>query len=93
MLLGCPKCSGELARIRRRRRDRVFGTIRQIGRFRCTMPGCHWEGNLSLEPPDRPLWQVALLVVGLALGGLVLGEFVVNLVDLIVAMTTTTTDE
>ena len=46
----CPKCAGNIVRIRRRWPDRLISKLfAPMQRFRCEQFGCHWEG----------IWQVA----------------------------------
>lgn len=43
----CPICGQlGLVRIRRRFIDRVLNLFVRQRRFRCTQPGCQWQGNL-----------------------------------------------
>jgi len=43
----CPMCGQHgLIRIRRRFIDRVLSLFVKQRRFRCTQPGCQWQGNL-----------------------------------------------
>ncbi|MGE5320390.1 MAG: hypothetical protein ACM3KD_09435 [Hyphomicrobiaceae bacterium] len=43
----CPACAQHgLIRIRRRLIDRILSLFVKQRRFRCTQPGCQWEGNL-----------------------------------------------
>ena len=43
----CPMCGQRgLLRIRRRLIDRVLSLFVRQRRFRCTQPGCQWQGNL-----------------------------------------------
>jgi hypothetical protein len=42
----CPRCGGEIIRIRRRLFDRFLSLFRPVRRFRCASPGCEWRGNL-----------------------------------------------
>ena len=49
----CPLCSGELERVHRHLPDRLLGVFRAVHRYRCTRPGCQWEGIVSKAPPAR----------------------------------------
>ena len=43
----CPICGQSgLVRIRRRFIDRILNLFVRQRRFRCTQPGCQWQGNL-----------------------------------------------
>jgi len=43
----CPLCGQHgLIRIRRRFIDRILSLFVRQRRFRCTQPGCQWQGNL-----------------------------------------------
>ena len=42
----CPRCDGDLIRIRRRLVDRMVSLFTPVRRFRCVSLGCTWEGNL-----------------------------------------------
>ncbi|MHB0973588.1 MAG: hypothetical protein ACYC0P_05010 [Thiobacillus sp.] len=43
----CPACGQHgLIRIRRRFIDRILNVFIRQRRFRCTQPGCQWQGNL-----------------------------------------------
>ena len=43
----CPICGQlGLVRIRRRFIDRILNLFVRQRRFRCTQPGCQWQGNL-----------------------------------------------
>ena len=43
----CPRCGNtNLRRIHRRLLDRLQSCVRPVYRFRCTHPGCSWEGTL-----------------------------------------------
>jgi hypothetical protein len=43
----CPICGQfGLVRIRRRFIDRILNLFIRQRRFRCTQPGCQWQGNL-----------------------------------------------
>jgi hypothetical protein len=48
----CPLCGGAVDRVRRRFIDRLLSQILPVYRYRCNMPGCHWEGNLRQERPS-----------------------------------------
>ena len=43
---GCPKCGGELSRIRRRPVDIMMSAIVPLRRVRCRNIHCQYEGNL-----------------------------------------------
>ena len=45
----CPRCEGDLIRIRRRPIDRMFSLFVSVRRFRCVNLGCIWEGNLRKD--------------------------------------------
>jgi len=50
----CPMCGQHgLLRIRRRLIDRVLSLFVRQRRFRCTQPGCQWQGNLSERPSHQ----------------------------------------
>lgn len=50
----CPACEGtDLIRVRRRLIDRVASLFLGVRRFRCTHPGCEWEGNLRKRKARR----------------------------------------
>ncbi|HZQ61156.1 MAG TPA: hypothetical protein VFC24_07400 [Casimicrobiaceae bacterium] len=46
----CPKCGGQLLRVRRHRLDRVISTFYPVHRFHCLK--CHWAGRMR-APDDR----------------------------------------
>lgn len=50
----CPRCDGDLIRIRRRLVDRLISVFVPVRRFRCVYLGCFWEGNLrrTSDPPS-----------------------------------------
>ncbi len=48
----CPRCNGELDRIRRRLVDRLVSLFAPCYRYRCRSLGCHWEGNLPRTSLD-----------------------------------------
>ena len=45
----CPRCDGDLIRIRRRPIDRLLSLFVSLRRFQCTNPGCNWNGNLRKD--------------------------------------------
>lgn len=46
----CPKCGGQLSRVKRRLLDRLTGWMTGIvRRYRCDHPDCAWEGNLKVD--------------------------------------------
>lgn len=46
----CPMCGkNALVRIRRRLIDRILSLFVRQRRFRCTQPGCQWQGNLRVK--------------------------------------------
>ena len=48
----CPMCGQVgLARVRRRFIDRILNLFVRQRRFRCTQPGCQWQGNLRKKTP------------------------------------------
>ncbi|MBI3430960.1 MAG: hypothetical protein HY018_01955 [Hydrogenophilales bacterium] len=52
----CPICGQSgLIRIRRRFIDRILNLFVRQRRFRCTQPGCQWQGNLRRKrSPAHP---------------------------------------
>jgi len=44
--LRCPRCNGELIRVRRRLIDKLLSIVIPVRRFRCVDAGCIWEGNV-----------------------------------------------
>ncbi len=53
-LAPCPKCSGDLFRIRRRLIDRVKSLFVPVQRYSCQRFSCKWEGNLPATRSDSP---------------------------------------
>lgn len=52
----CPMCGQHgLLRIRRRLIDRVLSLFVRQRRFRCTQPGCQWQGNLRERHSQQPV--------------------------------------
>jgi len=50
----CPLCGQHgLIRIRRRLIDRILSLFVRQRRFRCTQPGCQWQGNLREKSARR----------------------------------------
>lgn len=49
----CPLCSGELERVHRHLPDRLLGVFRTVHRYRCSRPGCEWEGIVSRDEHMR----------------------------------------
>jgi len=50
----CPLCGQHgLIRIRRRLIDRILSLFVRQRRFRCTQPGCQWQGNLREKAARR----------------------------------------
>ncbi len=50
----CPLCGlPGLARIPRRFIDHILGLFVRQRRFRCTQPGCQWQGNLRRRHTHR----------------------------------------
>ena len=45
----CPRCDGDLIRIRRRPIDRLISLFVSVRRFRCVTLGCNWEGNMRKD--------------------------------------------
>ena len=45
----CPRCDGQLVRIRRRLIDRLYSLVVPVRRFRCGTMGCTWKGNLGKD--------------------------------------------
>ena len=42
----CPRCDGDMIRVRRRLVDRFVSLFVGVRRFRCVSPACNWEGNV-----------------------------------------------
>ncbi len=54
----CPLCAQHgLIRIQRRLIDRLLSFFVRQRRFRCTQPGCSWEGNLREKTARRQSWR------------------------------------
>ena len=54
----CPVCGQPgLLRVRRRLIDRILSVFLSQRRFRCTQPGCAWEGNLRKKAPRERVTQ------------------------------------
>jgi hypothetical protein len=47
----CPRCGGQLIRVRRHFADRLFSLFHPVRRYRCHKPDCLWEG--TLRHPSR----------------------------------------
>ena len=45
----CPQCGAASYRVRRRPIDRVLSLLSPVQRYRCTLIGCGWEGNLAVD--------------------------------------------
>lgn len=45
----CPQCGTAAYRIRRRPIDRALSVLSPRWRYRCTLLGCGWEGNLAVD--------------------------------------------
>lgn len=48
----CPKCSAEIYRVPRRLFDRVLSVLVPMHRYKCSLPYCDWEGNVSVDQKD-----------------------------------------
>ena len=49
----CPRCNSDLARIPRRRRDRLLNLVIPIRRYQCTNGDCRWKGRrIYRSKPD-----------------------------------------
>ena len=49
----CPRCGGELERVRRRFVDRVISVLWAVRRYRCRNVLCVWEGNLHQKRGEQ----------------------------------------
>lgn len=78
----CPECGAAVSRVHRHLGDRLIGLFQSVHRYRCTNPGCGWEGIVSR--PSLPAlagggsatsWSARLLwmTVGAALALAVVG--------------------
>lgn len=47
--LTCPRCQGDVLRVRRRRVDLLISFFTPIRRFRCQSMECGWEGNFRIK--------------------------------------------
>jgi hypothetical protein len=45
----CPRCAGNLIRIRRRVIDRLLSLFVPVHRYECSHSCCGWEGNLRVR--------------------------------------------
>lgn len=45
----CPRCGGEVSRVRRNLRDRIVGVLEDVRRFQCVNPECGWQGIISTD--------------------------------------------
>lgn len=50
----CPDCGGPLERVHRHALDRWVSLFRSVHRYRCTQPGCEWQGLLGREVVAHP---------------------------------------
>jgi len=57
----CPQCGAASYRVRRRPIDRVLSLLSPLERYRCTLIGCGWEGNVAVGAPpgDTKILPVA----------------------------------
>ncbi|MBI5257178.1 MAG: hypothetical protein HY855_11815 [Burkholderiales bacterium] len=68
----CPDCGAALVRVHRHVVDRWVSLFRSVHRYRCTNPGCEWQGLLGREVMAAPAhggrWRTRVLwfVVGAA---------------------------
>lgn len=50
----CKVCKGPVYRVHRHFLDRLINVFVRVRRFRCTEPGCVWEGRLAkVRIPER----------------------------------------
>lgn len=48
-IASCPRCKGSIYRVPRRTVDRILSLFVPVHRYRCSMMGCDWEGNLRVR--------------------------------------------
>jgi hypothetical protein len=70
----CPKCSGELIRVRRRVVDRLLSVAVPVYRFRCNVPFCGNEVIRRTNPGAARPYVLALVVAGVAGAILLVGD-------------------
>lgn len=52
-IASCPRCKGSIYRVPRRMVDRILSLFVPVHRYRCSVMGCDWEGNLRVRPRIR----------------------------------------
>ncbi len=60
----CPSCGSALEREHRHVLDRWVSLFQTVHRYRCTNPGCAWEGLLGRQAkrgPSAPAWRTRLV--------------------------------
>ena len=45
----CPRCAGNLIRIRRRTIDRLLSVVMPVHRYECPHYCCGWKGNIRVR--------------------------------------------
>lgn len=66
----CPACGGELKRISRSNKDRLFSHVIPLRRVKCRNPKCQWEGvkpQKSVKETAKKLKTPLIVVTLLAM--------------------------